>query len=52
MKKRINNLESNWEKFSLIEENQPSLWVSAFFLIAALLVTACSPELQEQVSLV
>ena len=52
MKKRINNPESNWEKFSLIEENQPSLWVSAFFLIAALLVTACSPELQEQVSLV
>ena len=52
MKKIINNLESNWEKFSLIEENQPSLWVSAFFLIAALLVTACSPELQEQVSLV
>lgn len=52
MKKRINNPESNWEKFSLIEENQPSLWVSAFFLIAALLVSACSPELQEQVSLV
>ncbi len=52
MKKKIKKLKPNWQKCNPIERNQPSLWLSAFFLIAALLVTACSPELQEQASLV
>ena len=52
MKKRINNPKSNWKKFSLIEENQPSLWVSAFFLVIVFVFASCSPELQEQASLV
>ncbi len=52
MKKRINNPKLNWEKFTLIEGNQPSLWVSAFFLVTVFLFASCSPELQEQASLV
>ena len=52
MKKRTNKLKSNWEKFTLTEGNQPSLWVSAFFLVTGFLFASCSPELQEQASLV
>lgn len=52
MKKRTNKLKSNWEKFTLTEANQPSLWVSAFFLVTVFLFASCSPELQEQASLV
>ena len=52
MKKRTNKLKSNLEKFTLTEGNQPSLWVSAFFLVTVFLFASCSPELQEQASLV
>jgi hypothetical protein len=52
MKKSINNPKSNWEEFMLTERSQPFLWVSAFFLVAVFLFASCSPELQEQGSLV
>jgi len=52
MKKRTNKLKSNLEKFTLTEGNQPSLWVSAFFLVTVFLFASCSPEPQEQARLV
>jgi hypothetical protein len=49
---RTINSKSNWRELTPIEENQPSLSLSAFFSGSVFLFAACGSEFQEQASLV
>jgi len=52
VKMRRITFKSNWRELIQLEVSQPKSLGSAFFLVAVFLFASCSPELQEQASLV